>query len=57
MQICGRCNRTLKSQKSIDNGMGPVCKRKHEAELAQRECEKNQITIDEVIADDNHGQN
>lgn len=57
MQICGRCNRTLKSQKSIDNGMGPVCKRKHEAELTQREFEKNQITIDEVIVDDNHGQN
>lgn len=49
MHLCERCNRKLKSQKSIDVGMGPTCKKKHEAELAEAEFKKNQITIDEVI--------
>ena len=49
MKQCGRCNRKLKSQKSIDVGIGPTCKKKHEAELAEAEFNKNQITIDEVM--------
>lgn len=49
MHLCERCNRQLKSQKSIDVGMGPTCKKKHEAELAEIEFKKNQITMDEVI--------
>ncbi|WP_312507560.1 DUF6011 domain-containing protein [Lysinibacillus irui] len=49
MHLCERCNRQLKSQKSIDVGMGPTCKKKHEAELAEAEFKKNQITIDEVM--------
>lgn len=49
MKLCERCNRQLKSQKSIDVGMGPTCKKKHEAELAEAEFKKNQITIDEVM--------
>ncbi len=49
MKLCERCNRKLKSQKSIDVGMGPTCKKKHEAEQAEAEFNKNQITIDEVM--------
>lgn len=49
MKLCLRCNRKLKSQKSIDAGMGPTCKKKHEAELADIEFQKRQITIDEVM--------
>ncbi len=49
--LCQRCHRKLKSQKSIDMGMGPTCKKKHDQELAQAEFEKNQITIDEVLQD------
>lgn len=49
MKLCERCNRKLKSQKSIDVGMGPTCKKKHEAEQAEAEFNKNQITLDEVL--------
>lgn len=49
MHLCERCNRKLKSQKSQDVGMGPVCKKKHDKELAETEFQKNQITIDEVL--------
>lgn len=49
MKLCERCNRQLKSQKSIDVGMGPTCKKKHEAAQAEAEFNKNQITIDEVM--------
>ncbi len=48
MDACGRCGRKLKTQKSIDDGYGPVCKRK-QAE-ADAEFEKIQITLDEVVA-------
>lgn len=48
MGVCKRCNRKLKTQKSIDEGFGPVCKRKHEE--AEAEFLKRQVTIDEVIA-------
>lgn len=43
-KYCGRCNRKLKSEKSRELGFGPVCKRKHDADLAAQ-----QITIDEAI--------
>ena len=49
MHLCERCNRKLKSQKSIDVGMGPTCKKKNDAELAEAEFKKNQITMDEVL--------
>ncbi|WP_167397374.1 DUF6011 domain-containing protein [Lysinibacillus mangiferihumi] len=49
MKLCKRCNRKLKSQKSIDVGMGPICKKKYEAELAEAKFNNHQITIDEVI--------
>ncbi|MGY0692640.1 DUF6011 domain-containing protein [Virgibacillus sp. FSP13] len=48
-ETCKRCNRKLKTQKSIDKGYGPVCYKKHLQEEAEREFEKNQITIDEAI--------
>ncbi|MNG42175.1 hypothetical protein D3C84_1318720 [compost metagenome] len=49
MKLCERCNRPLKSQKSMNEGMGPVCKKKHAEEAAQAEFERNQLTIDEVL--------
>lgn len=48
MAICKRCNRPLKTTKSIDNGYGPVCKKKHEE--AEAEFLKRQITIDEELS-------
>lgn len=47
MEMCKRCGRKLKTQKSIEDGYGPVCKRK-QAE-ADAEFLKIQMTIDEVI--------
>lgn len=49
MDACKRCGRKLKTQKSIEDGYGPVCKRKHEE--AEAEFLKRQITIDQVIGD------
>lgn len=49
LKICQRCNRKLRSQKSLDEGMGPVCKRKTAEEEAAAELEKNQLTIYEVL--------
>lgn len=49
MKLCDRCNRPLKTQKSMDYGMGPVCKRKHEREQADAEFERSQVKMDEVI--------
>ena len=46
MGACNRCGRKLKTQKSIDDGYGPVCKRKQAA--ADAEFEKIQITLEEV---------
>ena len=51
---CGRCNRKLKSAKSIELGFGPTCHKKHLQDLADAEFEKNQITMDEVIQDAVH---
>ncbi len=47
MGVCKRCNRKLKTQKSIEVGFGPVCKLKHDE--AEAEFLKRQVTIDEVI--------
>lgn len=47
MESCGRCGRKLKTQKSIEEGYGPVCKRKKIAE--DEEFERIQVTIDEVM--------
>lgn len=44
---CKRCSKQLKTQKSIDDGYGPVCKKKQAAEDA--EFERIQITLDEVV--------
>lgn len=52
MKQCGRCNRTLKSQKSIERSFGPSCYKKHLQALAQEWIEKNQITIFEVMGDE-----
>ncbi|MGE7917972.1 DUF6011 domain-containing protein [Viridibacillus sp. NPDC093762] len=40
MELCTRCKRPLKSKKSIENGIGPVCKRKKG--IADAELEKIQ---------------
>ncbi|BAQ11329.1 hypothetical protein OXB_2858 [Bacillus sp. OxB-1] len=48
MGVCKRCNRKLKTQKSIDVGFGPVCKKKHDE--AEAEFLKLQVTIDEEMA-------
>lgn len=47
MATCRRCGRKLKTEKSIEVGFGPVCKKKHDA--AEAEFLKIQITIDEEI--------
>ena len=47
MTTCKRCNKPLKTPKSINDGMGSICKRKQEA--ADAEFEKRQVTIDEVL--------
>ena len=47
MDACNRCGRKLKTQNSIDDGYGPVCKKKQAAEDA--EFEKIQITLEEVV--------
>lgn len=47
MDACNRCGRKLETKKSIDDGYGPVCKRKKtEADAA---FEKIQITLEEVV--------
>ncbi|MEK3935953.1 DUF6011 domain-containing protein [Sporosarcina sp. FSL W7-1349] len=48
MGVCKRCNRKLKTTKSIEVGFGPVCKKKHDE--AEAEFLKLQVTIDEEIA-------
>ena len=46
--FCLRCNRKLTDKVSAERGMGPVCYKKHNAEIAEQEFLKNQMTIDEV---------
>lgn len=48
MGVCKRCNRPLKTPRSVEVGFGPVCKRKHDE--AEAEFLKKQITIDEELA-------
>lgn len=45
---CARCGRKLKTQKSIDLGLGPVCYQKYLKEQAEVGFFEDQITIDEV---------
>lgn len=52
MNQCTRCNRQLKSEKSMELGYGPTCYKKHQKELADAEFLRNQMTIDEVIQGD-----
>ncbi|MGF7014262.1 DUF6011 domain-containing protein [Ornithinibacillus bavariensis] len=47
MSTCKRCNRPLKTTKSIEVGFGPVCKKKHDE--AEAEFLKRQVTIDEEL--------
>lgn len=47
MHACKLCGKKLKTQKSIDDGYGPICKKKHDA--AEAEFLKRQITLDEEI--------
>ncbi|WP_168170716.1 DUF6011 domain-containing protein [Viridibacillus sp. FSL H8-0123] len=47
MNLCSRCNKPLKSKKSIENGIGPTCKKKKAIE----DFEKNQMTIFDIIGD------
>ena len=49
IETCTRCGRKLKTVKSIEIGFGPVCYKKYQAELAEEEFRKNQMTIDEVV--------
>lgn len=48
IETCNRCGRKLKTEKSIEQGFGPVCFKKHKQEQADEEFKKNQMTIDEV---------
>lgn len=48
MSHCGRCNRVLKTPKSVEVGFGPTCYKKHLQAINDAEFERNQITIDEV---------
>lgn len=54
MKQCKRCNRQLKTVKSMELGYGPTCYKKHLKALADAEFERNQVTIDEVME---HGAN
>ena len=42
-ESCGRCGRKLKTRKSMEQGFGPVCYRKHLADI-----ELAQMTIEDV---------
>ena len=44
---CERCGKPLKTAKSIEIGMVPVCKKKQDA--ADAEFERIQITLEEVL--------
>lgn len=49
MDECKRCGRKLKTQKSIEDGYGLVCKQKHEE--AEVEFLKRQITMEQIFGD------
>lgn len=55
--LCGRCNRKLKTEKSIKQGFGPVCYKKHLQEQADEEFKKNQTTIDTFLGDEHNATN
>ncbi|GLY11385.1 DUF6011 domain-containing protein [Pseudobacillus badius] len=54
MKLCERCNRPLRSVKSMEAGMGPVCKKKQTIEDAEAEFERIQIKIDEVLENESN---
>jgi hypothetical protein len=45
--ICPVCNRPLKSKKSIEKGIGPVCEVK--VKKLENEPPEGQITIDDLV--------
>lgn len=45
IEICKRCGRKLKTAKSIEQGFGPVCYKKH---LREQDQDK-QMDMDEVV--------
>ncbi|WP_165843823.1 DUF6011 domain-containing protein [Planococcus halotolerans] len=47
METCKRCNRQLKTVKSIDVGYGPTCKKKQDE--ADAEFLRIQITMEEEL--------
>lgn len=49
---CLRCGRKLKTSKSIEQGFGPVCFKKHKQEQAEEEFRKNQMTMDQVFEEE-----
>lgn len=54
MSTCTRCGRKLKTQKSIDLEFGPVCYKKYLKEQAEIGFEKDQMSIDDYLGNDNH---
>ena len=44
---CNRCGRELKTEKSIEQGYGPICMQKHKDELAEIEFQKNQTKLED----------
>ena len=47
MDVCKRCNKPLKTRRSIEIGFGPICKKKHDE--AEAEFLKLQVTIDDEM--------
>lgn len=45
---CGRCGRKLKTNKSIEQGYGPVCYKKYLKEQEEVGTMDNQLTIEEI---------
>ncbi len=45
MNLCKRCGKKLRIQKSIEDGMGQLCRKKSNEEAAYLEFLKNQMTI------------
>lgn len=52
---CLRCGRKLTTVLSHDRGYGPVCYKKHLREKEEEEFRKNQVTIEDVDADETRG--
>lgn len=52
MKSCKRCGRKLKTKKSIEVGLGPVCYRKFMTDQAEIGFADQQVTIDELIKEE-----